>query len=71
MTIVDSAIDGFEEYVSGTLPYRMKKVDGSKPILVMYLHGGSSEGNDNVAQLKEEIKEFCPNLILPQGFGQK
>ena len=26
---------------------------GSKPILVMYLHGGSSKGNDNETQMKE------------------
>ena len=34
----------------------MKKIaadNGSKPILVMYLHGGSSKGNDNEAQMKE------------------
>ena len=34
----------------------MKKIaaDGSaKPILVMYLHGGSSKGNDNETQMKE------------------
>ena len=51
-----SPLDGFEESVSGTLPYRMKKIaadDGGKPILVMYLHGGSSKGNDNETQIKE------------------
>lgn len=52
----DSPTENFGKYVSGTLPYRMKKIaadNGSKPILVMYLHGGSSKGNDNEAQMKE------------------
>lgn len=52
----DSSSDDFGKYVSGTLPYRMKKIagdNGSKPILVMYLHGGSSKGNDNETQMKE------------------
>lgn len=51
-----SPLGGFEESVSGTLPYRMKKIaadDGGKPILVMYLHVGSSKGNDNGTQIKE------------------
>ncbi len=52
----DSPSEDFGQYVSGTLPYRMKKTaadNGSKPILVMYLHGGSSKGNDNETQMKE------------------
>ena len=52
----DSPTENFGKYVCGTLPYRMKKRaadNGSKPILVMYLHGGSSKGNDNEAQMKE------------------
>lgn len=52
----DSPTENFGKYVCGTLPYRMKKIaadNGSKPILVMYLHGGSSKGNDNEAQMKE------------------
>jgi len=55
-TAPDSPLDGFGEYVSGTLPYKMKNIatDGTgKPILVMYLHGGSSKGSDNEAQMKE------------------
>ncbi len=54
--VPDSPLEGFGEYVSGTLPYRMKKIatdNGSKPILVMYLHGGTSKGGDNETQLKE------------------
>ena len=52
----DSPAEAFGKYVSGTLPYRMKKIavgGGSKPILVMYLHGGSSKGDDNETQMKE------------------
>ena len=52
----DSPAETFGKYVSGTLPYRMGKIavdGGSKPILVMYLHGGSSKGNDNETQMKE------------------
>ena len=55
-TAPDSPLEGFGEYVSGILPYRMKNIaaDGTgRPILVMYLHGGSSKGNDNEAQMKE------------------
>ena len=51
-----SPLDDFGKYVSGTLPYRMKSIasaDAVKPILVMYLHGGSSKGNDNETQMKE------------------
>ena len=55
-TAPDSPLEGFGEYVSGILHYRMKNIaaDGTgRPILVMYLHGGSSKGNDNEAQMKE------------------
>ncbi len=54
--VPDSPLDGFEKYVSGTLQYRMKNIassEGTKPILVMYLHGGTSKGDDNETQLKE------------------
>ena len=38
-----------------TLPYRCAEVchDGNPAALVLYLHGGSSRGNDNEAQLNE------------------
>jgi len=52
----DSPAEEFGKYVSGTLPYRMRTIatdNDSKPILVMYLHGGSSKGNDNETQMKE------------------
>ena len=74
----DSPSDDFGKYVSGTLPYRMKKIaDASavKPILVMYLHGGSSK-DDNETQMKEAavsiIADYLANnaitsiFIVPQ-----
>ena len=46
-----------ETYVSDdmTLPYRKATIPGTgdKASLVIYLHGGTSKGNDNEAQLKE------------------
>ncbi len=68
-------LDGFEKYVSGTLPYRMKNIaadDGSKPVLVMYLHGGSSKGDDNETQIKEAavsvIAEYLADNSIPSLF---
>ncbi len=52
-----SPLDGFGKYSGGTLPYRMKSIavsGGAKPILVMYLHGGSSKGDDNETQMEEK-----------------
>lgn len=67
--------EDFGKYVSGTLPYRMKKIaaDGSaKPILVMYLHGGSSKGDDNETQMKEAavnvIHEYLSDNSIPSIF---
>lgn len=74
-TGMDSPSDDFGKYVSGTLPYRMKKIaasDGAKPILVMYLHGGSSKGNDNETQMKEKavgvIAEYLTANAIPSIF---
>ena len=71
----DSPAENFGKYVSGTLPYRMRKIatdNGSKPILVMYLHGGSSKGNDNEAQIKEKavnvIAEYLTGNAIPSIF---
>ncbi len=52
-----SPLDGFGKYTCGILPYRMKSIavsEGTKPILVMYLHGGSSKGDDNETQMEEK-----------------
>ena len=71
----DSVIDGFVKYSGGTLPYRMKKIasaDGSKPVLLMYLHGGSSKGNDNETQMKEAtvsmIAKYLSDNSIPSIF---
>lgn len=65
-TGTDSPSEEFGKYVSGTLQYRMKKIaasDGAKPILVMYLHGGSSKGNDNETQMKEAAVSVIANYL--------
>lgn len=71
----DNDIESFGKYVSGTLPYQMKKIaadNGSKPMLVMYLHGGSSKGNDNETQMKEAavniINEYLSDNSIPSIF---
>jgi len=73
--VPDSPLDGFGKYVSGTLPYRMKNIaadDGSKPVLVLYLHGGTSKGEDNETQLKEVavsvIAEYLADHSIPSIF---
>ncbi len=70
-----SPLDGFGEYVSGTLQYRKKEIaadNGSKPILLLYLHGGTSKGEDNEAQLKEAavsvIAEYLADNSIPSIF---
>lgn len=53
-------------YGQNSLPYRMAKIchnEGAKPILVLYLHGGTSRGDDNEAQLNElAVKEISNYL---------
>lgn len=49
-----------------TLPYRKANVmgDGDKVSLVIYLHGGSSKGNDNETQMNEPgISDICSWLV--------
>lgn len=49
-----------------TLPYRKANVmgDGDKASLVIYLHGGSSKGNDNETQMNEPgISDICSWLV--------
>lgn len=67
--------ESFGKYVSGTLQYQMKKIaagNGSKPMLVIYLHGGSSKGNDNETQMKEAvvnvIHEYLSDNSIPSIF---
>ena len=62
-----------------TLPYRKAEICHSvaeKPTLVLYLHGGSSRGSDNEAQLKENAvnviyqylldRDIAATFIVPQ-----
>lgn len=62
-----------------TLPYRKVEIchsDAEKPALVLYLHGGSSRGSDNEAQLKENAvsviyqylfdRDIAATFIVPQ-----
>ena len=74
-TVSDSPLEGFGQYACGILPYRMKTIavsDDVKPILVMYLHGGSSKGNDNVMQMKEVavsvISKYLEDNSIPSIF---
>lgn len=49
-----------------TLPYRKANImgDGDKASLVIYLHGGSSKGNDNETQMNEPgIGDICSWLV--------
>ena len=50
-----------------TLPYRKAEICHSgieKPALVLYLHGGSSRGNDNEAQLKEKAVSVISQYLI-------
>ena len=50
-----------------TLPYRKAEIchsDAEKPALVLYLHGGSSRGSDNEAQLKENAVNVIYQYLL-------
>ncbi len=71
----DSDTDEFGKYVSGTLQYRKKNIatdNVTKPILVMYLHGGSSKGDDNETQMKEPavsvIAKYLADNSIPSIF---
>lgn len=49
-----------------TMPYRMATiapVEGERPALVIYLHGGSSKGNDNTTQMGEQGIELIANYL--------
>lgn len=51
---------------STTLPYRKADISGSgdKASLIIYLHGGSSKGNDNEAQLNEPGIESITSWLV-------
>ena len=55
-----------------TLPYRKADIchDAAvKPALVLYLHGGTSRGNDNEAQLKENAVGFIYQYLHSRGIA--
>jgi len=54
---------------STTLPYRKANIcpGGTSPTLVLYLHGGSSRGSDNEAQLKENAVSVISQYLLSHG----
>lgn len=73
----DTSADEFEKCNYGGVDYRKYETDGlNNRILIMYLHGGSSKGDDNETQLKEKavgvIKDFIAKnelsaiFIVPQ-----
>ena len=73
---IDSAFS-YESFTLGqiTLPYRKASIElnsTSKPALVLYLHGGTSRGNDNEAQLKEKavgvIADYLTRMNIPAIF---
>lgn len=46
------------------MPYRVAHISGTgKPSLVIYLHGGSSKGNDNEIQMKEAGIDSIANYL--------
>lgn len=54
-----------------TMPYRKCVINGTdeaaKPSLVVYLHGGSSKGNDNETQLQEPGTDSIANYLEASG----
>lgn len=65
----------FGKSVCGSLPYRIRRInvsEATKPIMVLYLHGGSSKGSDNELQMKElaigDISEFLESHAVPSIF---
>ena len=53
------------------LPYRMAETGpgSGRPILVMYLHGGSSKGEDNEIQLNEPAVENIRTFLAANGLS--
>ena len=46
------------------MPYRVAHINGTgKPSLVIYLHGGSSKGNDNEIQMSEAGVDSIANYL--------
>lgn len=52
------------------MPYRVAHTSGmGKPSLVIYLHGGTSKGNDNEKQMGEPGIDSIANYIKQQQMG--
>ena len=48
------------------LPYRQMRIEGANPMLVIYLHGGSSCGTDNETQMNEAGIDSIAQYLLSQ-----
>lgn len=49
------------------MPYRVARIGGSSPsMVVIYLHGGTSKGNDNVAQLQDPGIDSIASFLVSQ-----
>ena len=67
------SLSDFEKLQSGNLPYRKGDLHyKDAPILVVYLHGGTSRGTDNEAPLKEKavsiIRDYLVDSNIPAIF---
>lgn len=67
------ALSDFEKLQSGNLPYRKGDLHyKDAPILVVYLHGGTSRGTDNEAPIKEKavsiIRDYLVDSNIPAIF---
>ena len=68
--VPSSPLDGFGKYVCGTLQYRKKDIASGgepRPILVVYLHGGTSKGEDNEAQMNEAAVSVISAYLSDNG----
>ena len=67
------SLSDFEKLQSGNLPYRKGDLHyKDAPILVVYLHGGTSRGTDNEAPIKEKavsiIRDYLVDSNIPAIF---
>ncbi|MBR5345003.1 MAG: hypothetical protein IK127_04185 [Clostridia bacterium] len=57
LTMVDPAIDAFQEFDNGTCHYRLfvPETDAEKVPMVVWLHGSGEQGTDNRAQISANL----------------